>query len=297
MKKTFIAGLLVAGVGIYVYAQNSNKVTPQSSKEDTIRIATDGAYPPYIGTNTDGTLFGFEADLAKELCTRIQKKCEWVKQSFDGAIPSLRAGRFDAIMSSLSITDKRREVVDFTLPYFTGPTVFMAKADSKYANAETGLITLDKLSEDESTSLATFASHLKGATIGVQLATSHEELVKEFFNKDTKAKAYTASEQMFLDLASGRVDVIVIGSGELSDVFLAEQEEKGRALKEIGPSLKGGVLGQGVAIAVRQGSDILQQQFNQAIRAANQEGVIKDLGLRWFKFDGSPVHEATVSEK
>ena len=80
-----------------------------------IKIATEGAYKPWNFTDASGKLIGFEVDLAEDLCKRMKAKCEIVAQAFDGVIPALNAGKFDAIMAGMNITDKRKEAIAFTL--------------------------------------------------------------------------------------------------------------------------------------------------------------------------------------
>jgi octopine/nopaline transport system substrate-binding protein len=80
---------------------------------DKIRIATEGAYAPWNFSGPNGTLEGFEIDLANDLCKRMSRECEIVAQNWDGIIPSLTAGKYDAIMAGMSVTPKREEVIAF----------------------------------------------------------------------------------------------------------------------------------------------------------------------------------------
>ena len=82
-----------------------------------VRIATEGAYPPWNATDSSGELVGFEVDLAKELCQRMDVECEVVAQDWEGIIPALQAGKYDAIMAGMNITEKRAAVIDFSSPY------------------------------------------------------------------------------------------------------------------------------------------------------------------------------------
>src|ERR1700732_1456139 len=77
-------------------------------------IATEGAYMPFNGHSPDGKLIGFEIDLGNNLCERMKITCEVVAQDWDGIIPGLTAGKYDAIMDGMSITAKRQEVIDFS---------------------------------------------------------------------------------------------------------------------------------------------------------------------------------------
>ena len=97
--------------------------------QDTIRIATEGAYKPWSFIDANGKLGGFEVEFANELCARIKAKCEITAQSWDSIIPSLNAGRFDAIIAVLGVTPKRQEVIDFTIPYAESPNTFVVLKD------------------------------------------------------------------------------------------------------------------------------------------------------------------------
>ncbi|WP_406564478.1 transporter substrate-binding domain-containing protein [Moraxella bovoculi] len=101
------------------------EAAPTNSNQ--IRIATEGAYAPFNYTNTDGSLGGFDVDIANALCAKMAAECTIEAQDWDGIIPALKAGKFDAIVSSMSVTPERIEQVDFTEPYFANTLVFLAK--------------------------------------------------------------------------------------------------------------------------------------------------------------------------
>jgi octopine/nopaline transport system substrate-binding protein len=101
-----------------------------------VRIATEGAYPPWNATDSSGELVGFEVDLAKELCQRMDAECEIVAQAWEGIIPALQAGKYDAIMAGMSITEERQQVIDFTQSYWTTPAYFAVLKDSDLAAAD-----------------------------------------------------------------------------------------------------------------------------------------------------------------
>jgi octopine/nopaline transport system substrate-binding protein len=268
-----------------------------AAEPPVIRIATDGAYPPYMATKADGSLYGLEADLFADVCRRMKARCTWVRQSFDGLIPALQRGRFDAIVSSLSTTDERRKVIDFSVPYFVGPTVFMSLGDGAYRSrlAFTGAVILDAPSATERRLIADTKRALEGATVGIERATTHETFLKAYFADAIRIKTYGTKEELFLDLASGRVDLAVTGLGEMDETFMKEQAKAGRKLVASGPHFRGGPLGHGVAVGLRKGDGALRQRFDQAILEANRDGTIKKFGLKWFAADGSPPLPATTA--
>ena len=104
-----------------------------AAQEKTVKIATEGAYAPWNFTGAGGKLEGYEIDLANELCARMKVKCEIVAQDWDGIIPALTAKKYDAIMAGMNITDKRLEVINFSLPYAATPHGWGVMKDSPLA--------------------------------------------------------------------------------------------------------------------------------------------------------------------
>ena len=103
-----------------------------ASTGDVLRIGTEGAYAPFNYTNADGTLGGFDVEIANALCADMQVTCEIIAQDWDGIIPGLKAGKYDAIVAAMSVTPERSQQVSFTDPYFSNALVFLAKKDSSF---------------------------------------------------------------------------------------------------------------------------------------------------------------------
>ena len=99
--------------------------------QDTLRIGVEGAYPPFSSKEADGTLVGFDIDIARALCAEMQRECELVEQEWDGMIPALLGRRFDAIVASMSITEERRQQIDFSEKYYQTPARLVAATDAE----------------------------------------------------------------------------------------------------------------------------------------------------------------------
>jgi len=173
-----------------------------------IRIATEGAYKPWNFTDSSGKLVGFELDLAVNLCKRMGAQCEIVAQAWDGIIPALQAGKYDAIMAGMSITGKRKKVITFSRAYAATPATFVVLKSSPHSKFSTTMktLTLDEISADEQSTLDAMVKEFKGKTIGVQTSTTHENFLREYLGKDADIKTYDTQENLDLDLQAGRVD-------------------------------------------------------------------------------------------
>src|SRR5256885_7450224 len=101
--------IVAAWLGAAVFA------APAFAEVKSVRFATEGAFRPWNWTEPDGTLAGFEIELYKDLCARAKLQCTLEAQAFDGMIPALNAGKFDAIIAGMSAIAKREEVVLFTI--------------------------------------------------------------------------------------------------------------------------------------------------------------------------------------
>ena len=233
------------------------------AQELNLKIGTEGAYPPFNNLTPDGKLEGFDIDIAKALCEEMKAKCEFVTQDWDGIIPALQAGKFDAIIASMSITDERKQKVDFTDKYYNTPSAIVAPKDSD----------LKGVTKED----------LAGKTIGVATSTTHYNYAEKTFT-DSELKGYPSSQEYMLDLANGRLDAAE------DDVVVLQQfldSPEGACCKMVGmPSPQPvEIFGPGAGVAVRKGETELVNKFNEAIKAIRANGKYKEINDKYFKFD------------
>ncbi len=260
----------------------------QSKDWSTIRIGTEGAYKPWNFTDSSGKVIGFEIELAEDLCKRMKAKCEIVAQAFDGLIPGLNAGKFDAIMAGMNITERRKEAIAFTQPYGRQVSTFgvlkssalakLPELGKVYSLNPDGIATAEK-------SLEALKPALKGKVIGVQTSTVQAALLEKYFKDTIEIRQYKTTEQHDLDLAAGRVDGVFASITYLKSVVEAPENKE---IMMAGPRYGGGPLGFGIAVGLRKNDAELLAKFDAALAAAIADGTVKNLAMKWFGFDVTP---------
>jgi lysine-arginine-ornithine-binding protein len=253
-----------------------------------VKVGIEGAFPPWNMIDSNGKLAGFDVDLINDLCTRAKVECELTAGEWTAMIPSLNAGKFDLIMT-LGINEKRKQVVDFTVPYASGVATFLLLKDGPVAELPmTGerLNLNDKAKADPV--MAKIGEALKGKTVGVVQSTSQEQLINAYYGSDVTVRAYKNSGERDLDLKAGRIDA-GFDSGVYATSVLAKPGNDDLMMS--GPLVKGAMLATEVALGMRKGETDLKVKFDDAIKAAAKDGVIKSLSEKWSKLDLTPNFE------
>ncbi|QPB22982.1 transporter substrate-binding domain-containing protein [Rhizobium sp. 007] len=259
---------------------------PLAAKDwKTATITLEGAYAPWNLTNADGSLGGFEPELAKILCERAKIECKLVASDWDGMIPALNAGKFDVIMDALSITEERKKIIDFTVPYAATPAAFATAKDSPLANAA-GTGTTIKMTPGQTgvKEIEGLKEVFKDKTIGIQAATVYAKFVYDNFGSIAEIREYKTGADRDLDLQSGRIDLGFDDAVYFNNAFQAANG----ALAFTGPEIAGSIWGEGEGLGLRKADTDLRDKFNQAIKSALADGTVKNLSMKWFKVDVSP---------
>jgi lysine-arginine-ornithine-binding protein len=227
-----------------------------------LNICVEGAYPPFSETSEDGSVQGFDIDIANALCTEMAEQCEMVKVSWDGIIPALLEQKCDAIIASMSITPERAQVIDFTHKYYNTPARLVA---------------------EDGTDLVDSPEGLAGKRIGVQRGSVHHGYVEAVY-PDAELVLYGTQDEANLDLIAGRVDAIMADAVVLDLGFLQTPEGEGFAFFGE-PHLDPEYHGEGVGIGVRKGEDELREELNGAIAAIRDSGKYDEIASQYFDFD------------
>ena len=230
--------------------------------QEVLRIGVEGAYPPFSWKEADGTLKGFDIDIATVLCARMNRECVLIEQDWDGIIPALLARKYDAIIASMSITEERKKRVDFTSKYYNTPAKFVAAKDAGFEATPAGMA---------------------GKSVGLQRGTIHQCYMEKMF-PDVDLRLYATQEEVFLDLASGRIDAQISDSIQALEGFLDKPEGKDYAFLG-GDQFDLECHGEGAGIAVRKGDTELIAALNKAIQEIRADGAYAAINARYFDFD------------
>ena len=228
-----------------------------------LKVAIDPTYEPFTFKTADGKPTGFDVDIATALCEQIKRKCVFVEQVWDSMIPGLQAKKYDVIISSMSVTEDRLKVIDFSDKYYNTPSRVVIKKGVKFDGP----------------------ASLKGKKIGVLKGSTQEKYaLGELKTAGADIVSYEAQDQVYLDIKSGRLEGTVADFVEVTGGFLSKPEGKDYNL--VGPELyTQKYFGTGAGIGLRKGQDALKKDLNTAIKTIRTNGTYKTINDKYFKFD------------
>ncbi len=233
---------------------------PLAADAITLRIGTEGAYPPFNYFTADGQLAGFDVEIGEALCAKMEVQCSFVAQDWDGIIPALLAGKYDVIIASMFITEKRKEQVDFTNPYQKSAMTFVVPKDSK---------------------LTDFSPEaLAGKTIGAQGSTTQADYLSALY-PDADVRLYPTQDAVNLYLVSGRLDAQVGDMIPMLD-WTRKSEDGGCCTLAGEPITDPRFVGDGVGMALRQEDDALRLKLNKALAEIVADGTYKAINDKYF---------------
>ena len=219
-----------------------------------LRIATEGAYPPFNSVDANGQLVGFDVDIAKALCAEMKANCEIVAQDWDGIIPALVANKYDAIIASMSITDERKQSIDFTNKYYSNYLAVIAPSGG-----------------------VTGPSDLNRKTVGAQRSTLASQWAEDQLMGRASIKLYDTQTAAYADLQAGRLDAMV------SDIYPAmDWLTSVSGFQLAGEKID---INDQIGIGIRQNEAGLKAAFNTAIDAIRTNGVYAEINAKYFSAD------------
>lgn len=243
-------------------ASFSQPAAAAASENDVIRIAVEGAFPPFNYLDSTNQLQGFDVEIAKALCETAKLKCEFVIQEWTTMIPNLLDERYDAIISSMSMSAERREKVSFTQKYYDSPSVFIARKGAGIKG--------------------TTPRDLKDLKFGVTAGTSQEAYVQKFYG-DVAMTVFKASPDLYKGLAEGDVDVIMEDKLAVYD-WLANTRA-GSCCEFLGGDIKNTeYFGDGAGIALRPSDSQLLARFNAALETIQSNDIYDTINAKYFPF-------------
>lgn len=227
----------------------------------TIRIATEGAYPPfnYVDQAVNEPA-GFEIDLGRAICSALRATCTFVVQDWDTMIDALKHDQFDAIMSSMEITDERRRRIAFSKPYYRIPSALIAARDNDQTRSS--------------------PADLAGRSIGATADSEFLSFLEDAY-KTSSIRSYDKIEEAELDLQTGRIDY-VLGDKLALSTFIATRDGAAccRFVADL-PVDRGG----GIGIGVRKTDPELLALFDKAIDQVEADGTYARIREKYFPFD------------
>ncbi|HVP37531.1 MAG TPA: basic amino acid ABC transporter substrate-binding protein [Terriglobales bacterium] len=249
--------IILVGLFFFLFSYDCSREKPDAfsrvMQEKKLLVGTDATYPPFESKDETGKLVGFDIDLMDEICDKLGVRCEYVVVPFDGIVSGLNSEKYDAIISSFTITPEREQVIDFSKPYYHASQSISVKLDRQDINSLTDL---------------------KGKKIGVQLGTTGELLAKKV--EGAEVVSFDNIGAAFIDLENGKLDAI-INDKPTSQRIIAF---RGGA-KIVGSDLSS----ENYGIAVRKGEKRLLDAINSALTDLELSGKLEDLNNKWFSVE------------
>lgn len=236
-------------------------VVAVNADAESLKIAVEGAYPPFNSVNERGEPVGLDVDLGKELCKRLNATCDWVVHDFAGMIPGLEAKRFDLVVSSMSITDKRKEKVLFSDPYYKAPAVYIRHKKTQLTPP-------------------LFPETKEKIRTGVQRSSTYADYLRANPSDRMEVVSYDDLLLSIQDLKAGRIQLVL---GQYVVIGRLLKDPSNAELITLGaPFRDEKLMGAGAGIAARKSDTDLINRVNLALKGMRADGAFAKIRSKYF---------------
>lgn len=258
-----LAGLLVASALLAACGQKQPEApaksaaapTPAPAPAKVYVVGTDAAYAPFESQNEKGEIVGFDIELMRAVAAKAGIEVKIVNTPWEGIFNTLAQGDRDMLISAITITDERKQTVDFSTPYFDAHQLIVVKENSKVARFD----------------------DLKKLKVGVQTGTTGDEVVSKLLGKtSTSVRRFESTPLALKELESGGVDAVVADNGVVVNYVTNNAGAKFKMVNDtaFSPEQYG--------IAVRKGNAELLDKVNQGLAAIKADGSYDQIYARYF---------------
>lgn len=218
-----------------------------------VKVGTNAEYQPFEFIDENGEIVGFDIDIINEIATRAGFTAEFVNTKWDGIFVALANGEFNLVASAVTITDERKQAIDFSEPYFNAGQAIAVRADN------TTITSPEDLTE--------------GVKVGVQLGTTGDIWLTEKTSADVQR--FDENPLAVQALASGDLDAVVADAPTLADIL---RQNADLNLMIVGDPFTEELYG----IGIRKGQEDLAAQINQALADIRADGTYDEIFNKWF---------------
>jgi polar amino acid transport system substrate-binding protein len=265
------AGIVAAS---FLLAACGKKEAPAAAAESAPAkvyvVGTDAAWAPFESQNEKGEIVGFDIDIVKAIAAKAGFEVKFVNTPWEGIFNALAQGDRDLVVSSLTITDQRKQTMDFSDPYFDAVQLIAAKSASPVSR---------------------FAD-LKTLKVGVQSGTTGDEVITKLQGKTSaNIKRFETLPMTFKELDAGGVDAVVADNGAV--IHYVKNNPGGKFKTLTDPGFAPEQLG----IAIRKGNGALQAKVNQGLAAIKADGTYDRIYAQYFGAPPAPAAPASAASR
>lgn len=245
MKKIALSLLALALVG----ACGNQQPAGETAK---LVFATDSTWPPMEYIDENGNLVGFDIDMVRAAAEAGGFEVEFKSVAWDGIFAGLQNEAYDAVVSSVTITEERRANMDFSVPYINAGQVLVVAKDSTTASM----------------------ADLSGKSVGAQIGTTGAIEAAKY--ADVELKTFDEAGMAIEALVNGVIDAVIIDTPVAAN-FALQREEYKEKLKIVGEVMTE----ENYGVAVNKGNTAALELINKGIEAIIANGKLAELKAQW----------------
>jgi polar amino acid transport system substrate-binding protein len=227
------------------------------ASDKVLRIGVDDSYPPMEYKDDKNNTIGFDVDLGSEIAKKLGMKIELISTAWDGIFQALNTNKFDCILSSVSLTEERKQNFAFTRPYIANSQVIVVAPSNNTIKS---------------------GNDLAGKKVGAQVSTTaHDSAIKLLQKIKFDLSTYDQVIQPFQDLKTGRLDAIIVD--EVVARYYVTQDKSSYKVSS------GKLTNEPIAICFSKDNTSLRDKIDSILDGFQKDGTMKKISEKWFTED------------